>query len=199
MAAAAAAAGRWLVSVEGVPVPARTAVLKCLQARCGVACLSHECSPAAMPSEAFACLLDRMKALARVPASQDAAWAGPWAAACVTEDQCLAKLYDDLAEALAEALPPPGKLTDSSHLTLSLQADEHEAFEALMCNGSGAAANISLRCLTTEPREQADRRLFASVQIEHLPCPPFCADNPVELHNLVTSACEAYSRASQRA
>lgn len=181
---------RWVVSVEGLSVPARAAVLKSLHHRFGLALADAE-RPETHP---FEWLLHRMRGLAKAPADQDVLWAGSWLMHVPQGDALLARLFTAMATALAERLPHPAH---TRHLMVWLDADPHEAFEAMI--GAGAEAgpvttrDVSLQCLRNAQasinraaqlaREGCAAQLCSpfDVQIVRVACPPYAADNPVAM------------------
>lgn len=135
---------RCVVSVEGLPLPARAAVLKSLQTRLALAALSDSCPPAAPAAAAqlaprlapqLALLVGRLRALARLPEGAHALWTGSWLLA-EPRDPLLRRLHRDLGRAVASRLLPPQSATKTKHVMLCLTtASADEAFEAVLENG----------------------------------------------------------------
>lgn len=192
---------RWVVSVEGLSVPARAAVLKALQHRLGlmVADNDHQDRQDHHP---FSWLLHRMRGLAKVPISADALWCGSWLMHVPRGSPALTELYKDVSHVLADRLPEEASRT--KHLMVWLDVDPNQAFETLFHDGNPAAREVNLQCL----RDARDTLLRAvrdamdgnrealyspfEVQIVHIPYPPFAADNPVTLNavlDLVEDEC----------
>lgn len=186
-----AARDRWVVSVEGLGVPARAAVLKSLQHRLGLVMADndrHEAQP-------FGWLLHRMHGLAKVPARHDALWCGSWLMHVPSRHPALARLHRDVAAVLADQVP--GGPAGTKHLMVWLDADPHEAFDAVLHDASSSTRDVGLQCLrdaqdaisrAVQDAAAGDRAGLSSpfwVQIVRVPCPPFAADNPVTLHKLL--------------
>lgn len=187
------ARARWVVSVEGLGVPARAAVLKSLQHRLGLVMADndrHEAQP-------FGWLLHRMHGLTKVPPRADALWCGSWLMHVPSHAPALARLHRDLAAVLADLVP--GGPRGTRHLMVWLDADPHEAFDAVLhCpEVSSSVREVGLQSLREAQEaitravndaaagDQAGLSSPFDVQIVRVPCPPFAADNPVTLHKLL--------------
>lgn len=168
---------RTVVSVEGLPSPTRTAVLKSLHSRCGMTTSDTERAP----HHPFGLLLHRLQALARCEEGQAMLWTGSWLLS-VPDDPLLADLYADMATALADALA----LRDCRHLVFHLPIDVNEAFEHAL----GVDPDVTLGGLHAASLKLDAGRLRSplDVQIVRLPVHPYATDNPVALHRLLAQA-----------
>lgn len=181
---------QWVVSVEGVPVPARVAVLKALQARLGLVPVpDHD-----RTTDPLGLLLHRVRGVARYHPRHHALLCGAWLAGCggAEEHPLLHQLHAQLTHQLA------AKLLDAApvrHLLLCLDASPHEAFEHVLDAKDATLQGL----LDTQARTwaaQAGRVLspFGDPQIVRVACPAFAADNPATLDRLVDQACELCAR-----
>lgn len=184
---------RYVLSVEGLDVPARAAILKSLQSRLGLVTLpDHERCEAPL-----ALLLHRLRSLSRIPDSSNALWAGSWLLAAPT-DPAICALHRDLAGALTAALHCPARAT--THIMLCLKACPDEAFEAVL--GGDANRDACLQGLREAQRSIDSVAAGGAppavspfpVRIEWLDCPSFAADNPATLSKLLDLACDACRR-----
>lgn len=183
---------RWVVSVEGLSVPARNAVLKCLHNRLGLALLDIDRQHAHPLRQ----LLHRMQALAKVsdPAT-GVVWAGSWLLDAPA-DPVWSGLHSDLARGLAGKLLPRGSVANTTHLMVVLDADADvdEAFEALLCPDAcqNATRELSLEHLRTAKAKLATadpaRVTPFQYRIVRVACPTFAADNPSTLAAVCESA-----------
>lgn len=183
------ATARWAVSVESLPVPARAAVLKSLQARLGLALLPEDCGPAAP----LALLLHRLRALSRAPPGHSL-WAGSWLLA-VPQDPLLWRLHRDLAAAVAGRLLPGGG-EGVRHLMVCLQTSPDEALEALLAGADGRDVGLEAlrhaqRCIEDEHGGSCSP---FEVEIVRVECPCFAADNPATLAKVLDLACAGCHR-----
>lgn len=175
---------RWLVSVESLPVPARSAALKALLVALDLAVADSE----QRSSHPFAQLLHRVTALSKT--SGNALSRGSWILSC-PRDPDLAALYTDMAGELTARL-----LTDPvRHLLVVLEADADEAFEAAVL---GESKSWTLRSCRDAGNTLSEARppVLTTPFPHHVlkfRCPPFVADNPVTLASfldLITQACQ---------
>jgi hypothetical protein len=183
---------RWVLSVEGLPVPARSAVLKCLHNRLGLSLLDGDRHGQVHPLRQ---LLARLQALAKLgdPAA-GAMWSGSWVLDAPSRDPVWAALHRDLAHSLARKLLPPGSADATTHLMVFLDADADEAFETMLSPEAcqNATREVSLQHLR-DAKAKLDASNGADVspfphRIVRVPCPPFAGDNPSVLGALCTSA-----------
>lgn len=171
---------RWVVSVESLDVPARSAVLKSLHARLGLDVIVE----GERPQSAFVCLLHRMRALARLPWTRHVMFSGSWLLR-VPSDPDLVRLYADLGDALVDALG----VHRSRHLMVCMRVDVDEAFEAALMD-SPRSPPVWLHTLQQAQNEllRADRAAactpFRAYTI-NVDCPPYAADTPATLEALV--------------
>lgn len=186
---------QYVVSVEGLPVPCRAAVLKSLQSRLGLVPV-----PDLDRAAPLALLLHRVCALSKVPQGAHALCTGAWlATGAVHGDPDLLRLHRDLALALRARYFGDRGVT---HLMVCMDACVHEAFEAVINeHQSGPARDTCAQDLrafadtvaavgagTLQPPSPFD------VQIVRVPSPPFAADTPSLLADLVDRACDAVAR-----
>jgi hypothetical protein len=180
---------RWVVSLEGLAVPARAAILKSLQTRLGFALLESDarsCHPLHQ-------LLHRVRSLARV-SRPGAVWSGSWLFD-VPDEPAMRALHRDLSRELAARLLPAAQTT--RHILVVLDADPDEAFETLMGADVPACQNAREVCLQ-DLREakaklarnaaEADVSPFET-RIVHVSCPAFAADNAVTLGAICDRVC----------
>lgn len=180
---------QWVVSVEGAQVPARAAILKCLQARLGlVAVPDNERS-----TEPLGLLLHRVRGVSRCHPRHHTLLCGPWLAC--QEDPALRGLHREVSHLLASRML---SCSPMRHLVMCLDSSPHEAFETLIeeCDGRETTLqnlmDARARLHALSPTDVVTP--FGDVQIVMLPCPCFAADNPAVLQKLVDAACEACER-----
>ena len=186
---------RCAVSLESLPVPARAAVIKSLQARLGLALLPED-DRCGGPVAPLALLLHRLRALAKqqaAPGGGHALWGGPWLPSA-PRDPLLRRLHRDLGAAVAARLMPDAGVR---HLMVCLESCPDEAFEALVGVETGRSKDVSLQSL-----HQAQRAIHEAaagggscspfpVEIVRVACPCFAADNPETLARVLDLACAA--------
>lgn len=198
---------RWVVSLESVPTPARTALLAALAGRLGLH-VAEDQAPSAEPGPAAGpldSLLARMTGLARLPADAHAVWTS----SCLLDvpaEPTWRRIYDDLAQELVERLVPGG-VAGTRHLMLCLDVDPDEAFETLFDGGTlqgngcplvrrESCLDDVLRCcglVSAAARADTVPRVtpFEARRVL-LRCPRFAADNPAAmaaLENVAVRAC----------
>jgi hypothetical protein len=191
MGTAAAQPPLVVVSVEGLDVPARSHVLAALRDRLGLADLGERHAGRA----ALAPALTRLRALARLPAGRPARvlCAGPWLLPAEPDPE-LRRLRADLVGAVARRLRLA--VDDCVHVMVMLDASPHEAFEHADRAADLRALQAAQAALDAEPAHPAGGgRCWATpfaVRSERIACPPFAADNPqtlAEVLDLATDAC----------
>lgn len=171
---------RWVVSVESLDVPARSAVLKSLHARLALDVIVD----ADRPQSAFVGLLHRMRALTRLPFTRHVMFSGSWLLRVPT-DPDLVKLYVDLGDALVDALG----VHRSRHLMVCMRVDVDEAFEAALME-SPRSPPVWLHTLEHAQNQllRADRAASCSPFRTYtitVDCPPYAADTATTLEALV--------------
>ena len=172
---------RWLVTVEGVDVPARAAVLSHIHATFGFnVIIDNDRCPSSLML-----LLHRLKALARLPASRHVLLSGAWGLRAPRE-AAMQDLHADLGAALVGALGIPD---DTRHLMISLRADADEAFEA-------ALHHLGERDTTLQDVKRAAPPPPSpfGTHVVDLECPRYVADNPAELEALKSKVTAAVRR-----
>lgn len=160
------------VSVEGLPTPLRSAVLKSLHSRW------HLCaSDTERTAHPLALLLYRLQALAKSEPGQTVLWTGSWLLG-VPSDAVMADLYGDLGRELCAALG----LAGAAHLMLRLDTDVNEAFEHATGSDTLQALRDAASALDGTHRSPME------VQIASLPATAYAVDNPVALARVLTTA-----------
>lgn len=191
--AAVEAGRRCIVSVEGLDVPARAAILERLHgALAGAGCNVLIDNDRA--SSVFLSLLHRLKALSRMPWTQDVLLCGSWMLG-LPSDPCLRALHADLAAELVAALGIGRK----RHLMVCLGSSHHEAFETALLK-HGWDVKDSLRSLESVQREIMDPERAASstpfdATVLPFECPRYAADNPETMAVLSKRVCDAVRHA----
>lgn len=193
---APAPAVTWAVSVEGLRVPARQAVLKALQARLGLVPVCDDDRADRGADAFFRVLLHRVRALARVPPGSHALWTGSWVLTAPRDpDPRLAALHRQLGEALVARLAPGRRVR---HLMLCLDACPHEAFEAALGGDPGAHREVDLRALAGAAaglaRAEPGPGSPFPCEVARVACPRFAGDNPATLEALLDLSCDAVKR-----
>lgn len=184
---------RWIVSVEGLDVPARAAILERLHASlAGSGCnvmIDNDRSPSV-----FLLLLHRLKALSRMPWTHDVLLYGSWMLG-VPSDPCLRALHADLAAELVDVL----RIWRKQHLMVCLGSSHDEAFETALVK-HGWDAKDSLRSLQSMQREIMDPACAASSSpfdptVLSFECPRYAADNPETMAVLCKRVCDGVKAA----
>lgn len=185
---------RWVVSVESLHVPARAAILKTLQTGLGLTVVAdgdqRASSGGASARDAFALLLHRMRALARLPPGQHVLWVGPWLLN-LPRDPTVQGLHARLAAELMDKLLPEHATAATVHLMLCMRTCTDEAFEQLL--EAPGSRGVSLKGLrecqdAIHGAQEKDDGCPFPLQIVRLDCPRFAADNPVTLDRLARRA-----------
>jgi hypothetical protein len=176
----------WVVSVEGLDVPARAAILERLHASLGCNVLIDN----DRASSVFLTLLHRLKALSRMPWTQNVLLHGSWMLG-VPSDPVLRALHADLATELVDAL----RVGRKRHLMVCMGASHDEAFETALVK-HGWDVKDSLRSLESVQREIMDpKHAAATTPFEStvllFECPRYAADNPETMAVLSKRVCDA--------
>ena len=178
---------RLVVSLESVAVPARHAILKHLQSRLGMSAIvdvDRYASP-------FASLLHRLRALARLPRTQDVLWCGAWLPN-VPAEPVLRALYREASDALQEALV----LGESRHLMVCMHACADELFETMVVGEE--SRDVSLEevrdASSAVGKAHESSSPFAMAIIERIACPAYAADNPATVDVVCRRAYEAIAK-----
>lgn len=163
---------RWVVSVEGVDTPVRSAILKSLHT-----CFDLSTADTERSAHPFARLLHRMVALSKT--SGNMASSGSWILTA-PEDPSAGALYADVARHLVSRL----HLEDTRHLMIVVDVDADEAFESMVLDDPVGTRAMTLReCADVQARlwgRHADATPFPAKAVP-VRCPPFLVDNPADL------------------
>lgn len=205
-------ATRCVVSVESLPVAARSHVLKALHLGLGLACVSDNVSTEPTggggmgtaigkavktdkAGSAFSVLLHRLQSLSRWPAGQHALLTGQWLPKLPPQATSLHRLHRDLAAALADRLLPGGR-AGTRHIMVCMDCCPHEAFESLVeQDHAGRDRDVCLQDLldrsalirqaatATRPSAGGDSWL-CDTRVLLVRCPAYAADNATDLEEL---------------
>jgi hypothetical protein len=181
---------RWVVTVEGLPCPARALLLKYLCPRLGFQLVEgNETEP---DVHGLARLLHRTQALAKSPVGARLAFSSPWLLE-LPEGPTWQTLYARVGQELVHRLLSPGH--GIRHLAIAVQTEPHEAFDAVLV--SEHHKDLAIRELLAT-QAKLDRDTFGScspfpVHTVKVECPAFAADNPVAFARVCA---EAYAKCS---
>lgn len=173
---------RWVVSVESLSMPARTAILKSLQARLGLPLVADD---AAVGKHQLARLLHRVRALGKLPPDQHALCTGSWTSAW-RAGAAGADLTRALTRALMDKLVPGG-MGGTGHLVVRLAGPTapDEAFEALMPLDRDVTLHMLHDAQASLLQVDDSHNPFEAVRIVDVRYPPHAIDNPVCLEAVV--------------
>jgi len=198
---------RCVVSVEGLPVPSRLAVLKSLQARLGLVPVPDLDRGDSLPGHqgtaaSLDLLLHRVRALSKLPEGTPALWSGSWLLS-MPRDPDLQHLHRDLAKALCSRYFPEASEA-ITHIMLCVEASPHEAFEHIFSDPHQQPRDRDTSIQDLHLAHRTLREVLAGrqqavtpfrTQIVEIAAPPFAADTPGVLAELLDLACAACERA----
>jgi hypothetical protein len=184
--------GRWLVTLESLDVPARAAIEKALQNRCGLKSVTDHCVPSRDDlASCLALMLHRLRALRAHP-PPSALTTGSWLT-CTPTDPVTKEVYRRVTRALVKA--SFGGDDEVGHLMLCVRASPDEAFETMIDSFGHPCRDVCLEDLWATQREidkaSAEDTPFDHVQIRHIHCERYATDTPHTLRQVVHAACSA--------